>query len=234
MKQMLSKYCKILKQNKRDFTIIILISLFVLLLYSGVVQQGLCQFKEILIIGAKNISNHIDSVMTAITFILAIFIGFGAWRKKWEESLPKKLTVHFKYEDRYVLTCYKTYLLGESDIRSWGQSVGRQMCDKSADLSFYPFIEQKNKISDDNEYKIYEVTFFLKEDIGEHLDGGKYKFWYDNEIKTSFVNKTVSCKKEIKKPFSEYIDVIEDVQTFLKKYNKENNTTLTEEDINYL
>ncbi len=207
MKQTLSKYIKIFKQNKRDFIIIILISLAVLLLYSGVVQQGLCQLKEILATGAENISKNIESVMTAITFILAIFIGWGAWEKKWEEKLPKRLTVHFKYEDRYVFTFCKALLPEKTDIRAWAQQIGKQM-NGNNNLDFYPFIDRIEPVIIENRYKYYELTFYLMNDKNkDSLDKAiSYKFWWDNDDNDYKKNKEIIYNGIVSKPFDQYTD----------------------------
>ncbi len=122
---------------------------------------------------------YIDPIIGIGTFATAIIIAYRGWKDK----IPKKLTVHFKYEGKYIFTCHKAYLSGEGDIRPWGQQIGRQMNDGKP-LDFYPYIRQQapkveevdritGRIKDksrfkymkwlffDAFYKHYVVTFFL-------------------------------------------------------------------------
>ena len=82
------------------------------------------------------------------------------------DSLPKKLTVAFVFENQVVLLCRNAYLASEGDIRTWGQQIGRQMND-GKDVHFEPYIRQQDMgvVVDKNDcrFQAYRVQFTLRE-----------------------------------------------------------------------
>lgn len=131
----------------------------------------------------------LDPIIGLFTFLLSVFIFFTSIEREALEQLPKKLTVHFMYENEYILTCYEAYLSGESDIRQWSQQIGGQMTSVYT-LSFYPYIQQESKVIDYT-YKLYTVTFFLRSipavDANKDPKRKKevennYIVWWDNDI----------------------------------------------------
>ena len=69
----------------------------------------------------------VDPIVAIGTAIIALLLWFFQSKKNWEESLPKKLTVHFIYNGKCQLSCYEAYLSGTADIRMWSQQIGSQM-----------------------------------------------------------------------------------------------------------
>ncbi|HPM10833.1 MAG TPA: hypothetical protein PK941_10360 [Paludibacter sp.] len=127
----------------------------------------------------------LEPVITIGTFVIAAILGVQNVKNTWIDKLPKKLTVHFKYEDKYVYTCHKAYLSGESDIRQMAQQIGRQM-NNNINLDFYPYMQLnsptiehniQNKSSNTKYcFKHYEVTFFLSNHVKN-----EYIVWWDND-----------------------------------------------------
>lgn len=141
-------------------------------------------------------SNIIDPIVTLITVSTALLVYFSNSKKDWENSLEKRLTVHFEWNGKFLMTCHEAYLSNESDIRAWGQTIGSQMT-KNTSLKFYPFISENKKSNNifydekiNQEYKLYEVTFHLinideqtKEDKQPDLKS-KYLVWWENNDKS--------------------------------------------------
>lgn len=107
-----------------------------------------------------------DPILSFITASLAIVIWYNEMVERWEESLPKKLTVNYVYNNELVLRCEEAYLADQSDIRTWGQQIGNQMA--GGNLNFHPFLKQKPRklIKTDGQlYWLYEVFFFLRDEF---------------------------------------------------------------------
>lgn len=174
---------------------------------------------------ATNIySTFIDPIISGFTFLLAIFLTYQRYRTTWEESLPKKLTVHYKYQNTYVLSCYEAYLSGESDIRQWGQQIGTQMTSIPF-LKFFPYIDGENEIVN-NDYKLYIITFYFKSlpndkdfsapnalpERKEQIQNN-YTIWWENDSKTE-ENKELVVKERSQMPITKEeaiaLKVIED------------------------
>lgn len=137
-------------------------------------------------------NNYIDPFISIATFLVALIIWGFQIHREWINSLPKRITVHFVYEKKYVMSCFETWLASESDIRQWSQQIGGQMSKLKNQLSFYPYISSKaptpvlSSFEKINRKKItiqlYEVTFHLKE--CEFKDNPRlekdYLVWIDN------------------------------------------------------
>ncbi|MBK9270717.1 MAG: hypothetical protein IPM48_03900 [Saprospiraceae bacterium] len=131
----------------------------------------------------------IDPIVGLTTFLLAFFLWISRLRQNWRENLPKRLTVHFKLGDKYILTCHEAYLSAAGDIRAWAQQIGSQMSGARF-LEFFPYITQLNplvKIYNSESYILYEVTLYLKnfpdpnqEKLMDTRILDEYKFWIDN------------------------------------------------------
>lgn len=118
-------------------------------------------------------SSKIAPIAGLSTVIITICIWIFQSRNNRKESLPKRLTVHFVYNNKIVMSCYEAYLSGVTDIRAWSQQIGKQM-NKNINLELNPIIEAKapsilKSVLEKNENKslkdimLYEVTFFLRE-----------------------------------------------------------------------
>lgn len=100
------------------------------------------------------------------TLLVAIGVWWGEVKQDMENALPKRLNVRFLFEGKEIMRCDQAYLAGESDIRAWGQQIGRQLV--GGILDFAPDILQTPGIVTDENVtpgggpiKLYEVTFKL-------------------------------------------------------------------------
>lgn len=135
-------------------------------------------------------ANFLDPFLSIATALLALYI----WWNNRNDNLPRRLTVHFVHATdngtlQYVYTCHEAYLSGVSDIRTWGQQIGRQM-NGNHNLEFYPYIDQTSKeVTKESVVKsgmvsksgkkivLYEVRFYLQK-IPDAANG--YVVSYDN------------------------------------------------------
>lgn len=217
----MKKWKLIVKSNQRWLIGILLIFIFLGIVLWGDYHYNNAQLKESLF------DYFLDPWIGIGTFVLAMIIGYQNLQREWEENLPKKLTVHFKLDDKYVFTCYEAFLADESDIRTWGQQIGKQMND-GGNLVFYPFIDSKKTKIINNEYKRYEVVFHLMKS-----NFTSYKFWWDNDSKTGNTNQQITCAELVKTPFNDYIATFEKEgkEAFIKQYNQDNGAILSEKNI---
>lgn len=135
----------------------------------------------------------IDPVFTLFGLLVPALLWYFLLDKEWKDNLEKKLTVHFKLKDNYVMSCFEVYLSSPADIRNWGQQIGQQMNNGNL-LSFYPYLSQKgpeiklDKVKSKS-YLLYELTIYLKSDEngkyisianrGPEFNQGEYKIWFD-------------------------------------------------------
>jgi hypothetical protein len=110
-----------------------------------------------------------DPIIGMGTFILALVIGWIQLRDDWEESLDKRLTVIFKYQEREVMLCKKAYLTAEGDIRNLGQQIGAQMNDnqhlkfRANDIESKRLGVEKNEFQNGEYFMHFQVEFELTE-----------------------------------------------------------------------
>lgn len=109
-------------------------------------------------------TNWADPVVTVATVTAAVFAWWETYSQAWEENLPKRLNVHYKYDRQYVFTCWEATLSGEDDIRQWAQQIGRQMNNNEyLDFSPHPWIN--SPVITTNEsigyFRLYEITINL-------------------------------------------------------------------------
>lgn len=133
------------------------------------------------------------------TLVTALGVWIGELRQDWENNLPKRLTVHFQFENQDILVCRGMHLPNEGDIRALSQQIGSQMTrgrqqvdsktkGEEGKLKFDPFIKQREPIIVYEEslvYKLYTVFFKLSEepafpDGPDEKNINKYLVWtYD-------------------------------------------------------
>lgn len=134
----------------------------------------------------------LDPLLGIFTAILALSIWYNEMVERWENSLPKRLNVHFIFKNQEVIFIKNAYLSSEADIRAWGQHLGgslvknyllrekegqnieleKNFAERPYHLDFYPQIkENPRKLSEDLSFWQYEVFFFLERDEahGNHL-----------------------------------------------------------------
>ncbi len=99
------------------------------------------------------------------TLLFACFLWLNTLMKSWEDSLPKRITVQFKYQGRLVMVGHELLLLSESDARTWALQIGQQLsgCQR---LKFDPYFDMisngilVNEITK-KKYKLFTFTYFL-------------------------------------------------------------------------
>ncbi len=149
----------------------------------------------------------VDPAISLFGILTPIILGYFIIQKDWEESLEKRLTVHFKLKNQYVMSCYEAYLSSAADIRNWGQQIGQQMNNGSF-LSFYPYMQQEGPIikaeKNGTKYQAYTLTIYLKFDNNDNyvrigsedkqFDTNKYVIWFENNLHTE-ANKVLEIDK---------------------------------------
>lgn len=144
---------------------------------AGVALAGLVYSLIYVLMDSERLESFYDPIADPIvaigTGIIALMFWFYQGNRSWKESLPKKLTVHFMFDGKCVMSCYEAYLSGPSDIRAWSQQIGSQMAGVQY-ISFFPYIKSsKPKVTKssielvDNkkvDIMLYEAVFFLRDD----------------------------------------------------------------------
>lgn len=183
MKRQLTLTKYLLRRNRTFFAAILIsaAAAMVLLQFPNFLRP-LSFSKDNLLTGFSNMVYPISSVAT---FIVAVIVFLAENRQEWESNLPKRLTVNFILGDHLVLRCEDAFLASESEIRTWGQQIGSQMC-RVQRLNFGPKIivnKQNRPQFDPNEKKLvkkYEATFFLfelPETKSDQQQGGWDQIW---------------------------------------------------------
>ncbi len=109
----------------------------------------------------------LDPIIGIITLFIALLVWLIQLSREWEDSLSKRLTVQYDFNGKIIMICEEALLVGESDIRNWGQQIGAQMSFTPI-LKFDPYFKiEKAKLKYntkwDEWYKFYAVTFYLNE-----------------------------------------------------------------------
>lgn len=122
----------------------------------------------------------IDPIIGVTTLLIAFSVWRGEVNEDWKNSIPKKLTVVFRYQDKEVMRCNRADLASEADIRQLGQQIGSQMA-RTRDLKFIaPLVKQvKGEVTFEQDigfFKDYEVIFVLTE-LPQGLDANSCLTW---------------------------------------------------------
>jgi len=72
-------------------------------------------------------SLFIDPIISILTFVIALLLGIQGVRKRWEESLPNRFTVHYVYNNQILGSFFDAHVVGKEDIRNQAQSLGSEM-----------------------------------------------------------------------------------------------------------
>ena len=146
--------------------------------------------------------NWLDPFTGLSTFLVALIIWVLNRAKDWEDRLPKLLTVRYMLNRRVVILCENATLAHESDIRNWGQTLGRQTADRSENgrqvnfdfLNRFDLKEASIHKSDSEGssgelyHKHYEATFYLKSNSDlPKLDEGKF-VWKAGDSEPKFIH----------------------------------------------
>ena len=128
------------------------------------------------------------TVAEIMTLLVAVSIAIVNYNQEWRNSLPKTLSVHYRYRGKYYLSCYYADLTSEGDIRTWAQQIGQQMTGGGL-LDFNPFFKLQGPevitLQPSNVSALhYEVTIllkspkFLRDPQKRELDLTQYQRWY--------------------------------------------------------
>lgn len=209
-----NKNFKVLGHSWREKKVILAASLVILVVIFWLVW-GTNKLNIPLAVCLKNLdcwwSAWADPLFGLGTFIIAIVIAYLNLSREWEAKIDKKLTVHFKYRDKYIMTCYNAYLAHEGDIRQMSQQIGAQMA-KVRWLEFYPYMTtlgasiKERKPSGLDKWvfeKHYEIIIHLRNIPTSDVPRLKkdYLVWWENEDFTQ-ANKTVWFEEHPCKPKS--------------------------------
>ncbi len=99
-----------------------------------------------LLIESKYYKNAFDPILSFSGVVVPVILGIYFLRKEWEESLDRKLIVHFTQKSidlcqkEYMFSCYNVNLLPNADMRALGQQIGGQM-GQNFGLKFNPSIK---------------------------------------------------------------------------------------------
>ena len=161
---------------------------------------------------SKLYTNFLDPIISISTVSIAIVIWYFQQKNYWKESLPKRITVHFKCQGKVVMSCYEAYLSGASDARQWGQQIGGQM--SNGRLNFFPYISSAVPLisksifekpnGDSIDIMLYEITFFLRDDdFPNHpVLKNKYLIWIDNNSEVTDENRSFYVETRPDKPYT--------------------------------
>lgn len=114
----------------------------------------------------KNIA-WLEPIAGLGTLLFAAFLWINGLSQNWQNNLPKRITVQYRWEGRNVMVCKDALLTSESDARTWALQIGQQMsgCQK---LKFSPFFTFKRLGIKKNpqsglRYNAYIFTYYLTE-----------------------------------------------------------------------
>lgn len=156
-----STFTQILRANKLWATIIIL----ALIILWALFWHNTDPAKSF----ADNFWAVIDPVAGIMTFFITMIILFIQAKTNWENGLEKRLSISYLYvqpiEKNEILLAKinEAYLSGESDIRSWAQSLGKQILgDLDFDMNWDdPKPTIKFDLATKQYYRQYQVTLYL-------------------------------------------------------------------------
>ena len=101
-------------------------------------------------------------------WILSIAVLYNQGKSIYLESLEKRISVDYVYQDKVIMQVIEAYLPGESDIRQWAQTLGRQLCDGRVHLSFdmvFDITEVNRRITRDGSSFLHnKVIMYLDQD----------------------------------------------------------------------
>ncbi|NUQ23435.1 MAG: hypothetical protein HUU34_05755 [Saprospiraceae bacterium] len=114
----------------------------------------------------KNIA-WLEAIAGLGTLLFAAFLWINSLNQNWQNNLPKRITVQYRWEGRNVMVCKEALLTSESDARTWALQIGQQMsgCQR---LKFSPFFTfkrlgiKKNSTSG-GRYNAYLFIYYLTE-----------------------------------------------------------------------
>ncbi len=133
------------------------VSIFLLLFIVGIIflffQPSLFE---------KAWGNWIEFYLAFSTLIFAGFIWWTQLKKAHRKSLPKKLNIIYRYNQKQW-EIKNAPLTDESDIRAWGQSIGNAIFNESGFFKFKSFrIDPPIELNDKT---VFNLVIFLDEEF---------------------------------------------------------------------
>lgn len=135
----------------------------------------------------------VDPVLGIVTPLIAFFVWYNDNVREWQRTLPQKLTVHFIYKGKYIMSCINAPLIGEHDVRAFGQSIGGQMSELRNNLPLETFFDHayipQSSGRYDEIFNLHEISFYVQnedeisdENIKRKIQqiGNEYRVWFDN------------------------------------------------------
>ncbi len=128
-----------------------------------------------------------EAFVTFNIVFLAVFIGYNEQRQDWENSLPKKLNVEYKFnKDVVFCTVINAPLSSESDIRTWATSIAGTILNKKVHINFSGFFMHKPRVNKKKGMMIYDLDIFIDKPI-KGMEDAKIVFFDNGELdKNSF------------------------------------------------
>lgn len=121
-------------------------------------------------------NNWINTFITIATLAIAVFVWVNETNTEWKQSLPKKLDVFYIFNGENYATVTNAPLAGEDDVRNWGQSIGKTILNKRANLSFSGFAAEAPQLDEKRHVMKYHISIFLTEEIQGIPLGSKFNF----------------------------------------------------------
>jgi hypothetical protein len=140
-----------------------------------------------------------EAFVTFNIVFLAVFIGYNEQRQDWENSLPKKLNIKYKFnKDDVFCTVINAPLSSESDIRTWATSIAGTILNERVNIKFSGFFMHKPRVDKKKGMMIYDLDIFIDESIKGIEIGAQIEFFDDGSLdKNSF---TVPEENDLEKP----------------------------------
>jgi|GEM_PF-6127928 len=136
-------------------------------------------------------ADYIDSIIAVGTFLVAALVWGSEKLEAWQESIPKKLNILYLLEkgDNWEIhvSVFDAPLVGESDIRNWGQSIGQTIFPAELKpekinvrewqrINFIGFWIGKSNLDRKRPTMDYDLLVFLRDPILGAQDGYSYVF----------------------------------------------------------
>lgn len=166
------------------------------LIKKNFVQIGIFLLVAVLIIGcfkysglpfAKQWELWLEAAITFSIVGMTVLIWYNEQRQDWENSLPKKLNIKYKYNGKDFCTVLNAPLSSESDIRTWGTSIAGTILNKKLSIKFSGFFIKKPQIDKKKGTMIYNLDIFIDEPIYGISQNAEIVFLDNGEVdKSSF------------------------------------------------